>query len=307
MTRASSFPLALPLAFVSSLVLALPAAQAQEAASLSQMDLLSREIGLGIGHSALDAQQPGAFTSGYAAGGSTNPDDAQGSDYNTRGAVLGYGFGSGLSAFMGYAQGTSEVDGDLGEARIRSYFLGAGYAGAAHGVDYAAALYMGRTHNKLSSPSSVSGSTDHNGRLLGLSLRGATMLKQGEAPGTGIDLVVSGDVLRHATGNYTLHHIDAEVENRVTYATSMRLEMGAPMRAKGGLLRPYAAYVVNGGDQPDLDFAAGGSLGATDLLSEDQLAIGLGFEGGSGFGTRIEAASDFDGTEALSARLTYRF
>lgn len=314
MTRATA---PFRLAFLAAL---LPfAAQAQEAtvpsldpAPLSQVDLLSREIGFGIGHTAVTSRRDGFFLGGYAAGGRTAPDHAQESEYNSRGLVLGWGFENGLSAFAGYAQGASFLDDNVHEARIRSYFLGTGYAGSSNGVSYGGALFMSRTHNKLSSPASASGSTDHDGRTLGLSLRGETLLREGAAPGTGIDLVVTGDVLRHATGDYELVRKGGEVQSRVTYSTAFRAELGAPMRAVGGVLRPYAAYTVFGGDQDEMTYvteAGSRSFDASELLSEDQLSLGLdyGATDGRGLGGRLEAASNFAGDTALRLHLSFGF
>ncbi|WP_226623476.1 hypothetical protein [Alloyangia pacifica] len=314
MTRTASL---LRLALIATL--APVTAQAQDTsvpvldpAPQSQIDLLSREIGFGIGRTAVTSRQDGFFTGGYAAGGTADPDHVQGADYDSRGLVLGWGFGNGLSAFTGYGQGASYLDDDTHEARIRSYFLGTGYAGESHGVSYGGALYMGRTHNKLSSPASASGSTDHNGRILGLSLRGETLLREGAAPGTGIDLVMTGDVLRHATGDYDLVRKGGEIESRVTYSSAFRAELGAPMRAVGGILRPYAAYTLYSGDQDEFSYVtAAGSrkFDATDLLSEDQLALGLdyGAASGHGLGGRLEAASNFGGETALRLNLSFNF
>ncbi|WP_260348780.1 hypothetical protein [Alloyangia mangrovi] len=281
-------------------------------APLSQVDLLSREIGFGIGHTAVTSRQDGFFLGGYAAGGTTAPNHAQDSGYNSRGLVLGWGFENGLSAFAGYAQGVSYLDDDIHEARIRSYFLGTGYSGSSNGVEYGGALFMSRTHNKLSSPAWATGSTDHDGRILGLSLRGETMLREGEVPGTGLDLVVTGDVLRHATGDYELARKGGEIQSRVTYSTAFRAELGAPMRAVGGILRPYAAYTVFGGDQDEMTYvteAGSRSFDASELLSEDQLSLGLdyGSKDGHGLGGRLEAASNFEGDSALRLHLSFGF
>ncbi|MBE9638235.1 hypothetical protein [Salipiger mangrovisoli] len=313
----TSAPSLLRLALLAALVPL--AARAQEAsvpaldpAPLTQADLLSREIGFGIGHTALSSRQDGFFLGGYAAGGSSAADHAQDSDYNSRGLVLGWGWSNGLSAFAGYGQGVSYLEDDVHEARIRSYFLGTGYSGESNGVSYGGTLYMGRTHNKLSSPASASGSTDHDGRILGLSLRGETMLKEGDAPGTGLDFVMTGDVLRHATGNYDLVRKGGEIESRVTYSSAFRAELGAPMRAVGGTLRPYAAYTVFGGDQDKLTYvteAGSRSFVASELLEQDQLALGVdyGAAGGHGLGGRLEAASNLDGDAALRLNLSFNF
>ncbi len=314
MTRASAL---LRLALLATLAPFTAQAQAAsvpalDPAPLTQTDLLSREIGFGIGRTAVTSRQDGFFLGGYAAGGTSAPDHAQDAGYNSRGLVLGWGFGNGLSAFAGYGQGVSYLDDDTHEARIRSYFLGTGYAGESNGVSYGGALYMGRTHNKLSSPASASGSSDHDGRILGLSLRGETMLREGATPGTGFDLVVTGDLLRHATGDYDLVRKGGEIESRVSFASAFRAELGAPVRAVGGTLRPYAAYTVFGGDQDDLTYvteAGSRSFEASELLNQDQLSLGLdyGAEGGHGLGGRLEAASNFDGDSALRLNLSFNF
>ncbi|WP_353474456.1 hypothetical protein PVT71_21135 [Salipiger sp. H15] len=314
MTRLSSLPRLAVLALLAPCAVAAQEASvpALDPAPLSQTDLLSREIGFGIGHTALSSRQDGFFLGGYAAGGNAAPSGAQDAEYNSRGLVFGWGWSNGLSAFAGYGQGVSELDDDVHEARIRSYFLGTGYEGESNGVSYGGALFMGRTHNKLSSPAWASGSSDHDGRILGLSLRGETMLTEGEAPGTGIDFAISGDVLRHATADYDLVRKGGEVQSRVTYSTAWRAELGAPMRAVGGILRPYAAYTVFGGDQDGLTYVTdtgSSKLSASDYLDGDQLALGLdyGAADGHGLGGRLEAASNFDGESALRLNLSFGF
>ncbi|MGR3480518.1 hypothetical protein [Salipiger marinus] len=279
-------------------------------APLSQMDLLARDIGRGIGQTALDARQQGAFAGGFLARGEVSPSGAQDSTLSDRGLVTGWGFANGVTPFIGYAQGRSELEDDLHEARIRSYFLGAAYAGQRAGLHYGAAVFVGRTHNKLSSPGFATGSADHDGRLLGLSLRADRMLRQGMTPGTGLDLRVAADVIHHQTRDYALNGLQGRVDDRASTATALHVELGAPMRHHGLALRPYAAWEAFGGKQDGFDYAKDGlsrRVEATDLLSGHRLALGLDLGGGAHPAARIEARQDSGGALGLAVTARYGF
>ena len=290
-----------------ALMLPVPAlAQAIDPAPLSQSDVLGREIGFGVAGAALDAQAPDAWTMGSIAMGKVAPDAGQSSDLSRRNAVAGYGFGeSGLSAFLGYGQAAADLANDREQARIRSYFLGLSYARETGRVTWGAAAYVGRSHNVIDAPDGLTGSADHDGRLLGFSARAQTVLS-----GTrdqGFDLVLQGDALQHRTRDFAVTGYGGlTVDARDTLATRLRAEVGMPLQLQGWALRPYAALGLYGGSRDDLTLG-GTSYGATDTLGGTQFSLGTNFTARSGLTGRVELNTDGAGHAGAMAGIGLRF
>ncbi|WP_425071240.1 hypothetical protein [Sagittula sp. S175] len=277
-------------------------AQGIDPAPLTQSDLLGREIGFGLASEVLDAQGRGQWSAGRYSLGRSDPDGAQSSSYATRNAVAGFGFGdTGLSAFLGYGQGASDLADDRQQARIRSYFLGLAYAGTAGRFDYGAAVYAGRSHNVTDAPDTLTGTSDHDGRLLGLSLRAATSLPND------INLSLQGDVLQHETRDFPLSgYGGTTVDARSSTATRLRAEVSRPTQMHGWTLSPFAALAANAGDQDD--FVIGGTtVGAADILSGPQFSLGTGFTAPGGLNGRLEVSTDDDGNTGGTLGLSLRF
>ncbi|MBP0483837.1 hypothetical protein [Sagittula salina] len=282
------------------------AAQAVDPATLSQSDLLGREIGFGLASSALDAQRPGIWTMGSTARTVASPPAAQSSDVLRRNAVAGYGFGqSGVSAFLGYGQAASDLSNDREEARIRSYFLGLAYAGETPHMRYGATAYVGRSHNVVDAPDALTGSADHDGRLTGLSGRITTQLSG--TPQKGVDLTIQGDLLRHETRDFTVTGYGGQtVGARESTASRLRAELGMPMQLRGWSLRPYAAMGLYGGNQDDLNVGTA-TIGASDAFGTTQFSLGTGFAARNGVGGRVEMSVDKQGEAGALAGIGFHF
>lgn len=278
-------------------------AQTIDPAPLSQSDVLSREIGFGIGSSVLDAQGRGPWTAGSFSVLSVNPDGQQSSDLQRRNAALGYGFGdSGLSAFLGYGQGAAGLADDRQEARIRSYFLGLSYSGQAGSLSYGAVAYVGRSHNVIDSPAALTGTADHDGHITGLSLRAYTPLSDS------LDLTLQGDALRHATKAFPITgYAGQTVAARETTATRLRAELGLPMQMQGWDLRPYAALSTQGGTQGALSVGGATGVKPADTLSGTTLGLGTQFKAPGGLMGRAEVTSDSEGHTGGTLGLNFRF
>lgn len=154
----------LPLAALVALSIpSLAHAQDIDAAPLSAVNLLARDIGSGTGATALEFQQDrGVWMGGYLANTKLAPSGSDDIETVVRGPVLGYGLGwHNLSVFIGYGQGESYLDDDGGKARIRSYFWGLSSYGTLPApisdLTWGAALFTGGTHNKISSPTNSGG------------------------------------------------------------------------------------------------------------------------------------------------------
>ncbi|WP_323766713.1 autotransporter outer membrane beta-barrel domain-containing protein [Antarctobacter sp.] len=306
-------PLALAALLVSLASLSAQAAPIDEA-PISSPDRLSREIGMGVGGTVLDFQTDrGPWLGTYANGGTIAPDSAQGADYATRGLSIGYGLGwHGLAPFIGYAQGQSDLDDGVTQTRIRSYFIGLGLSGERGRFSYDAALYAGRTHNKIESPVALTGAADFDGQLLGLSLRGGSLLWQNPTANYGVDLVVQGDFVRHTTESHPITGVPGgRVSERTTTSSALRLEMGVPMERNGASIRPYLALSAFGGTPDDITFSVGGistSFDPADVSGGGALSLGTSFvTGDGGLKGRVELSRDAEGETLWGLRLGMAF
>ncbi|MEC3859665.1 hypothetical protein VK792_00080 [Mesobacterium sp. TK19101] len=281
-------------------------------APLSSADTLSRELGFGIGTTALRAHRAerGPWVGMFRDTGRSDPGGAQGADHTDKGLVAGFGFGrSGVSAFVGFGQGEAKFDDGLHETRFRSYFYGLSLARETGGLHYDVAVYMGNSHNKVMSGPAASGSGDFDGRLYGVALRGTGMLTQGGAGLPALDYAVQANVVTHETEDYPLSGLGGTVDRRSMLSHALRIELGMPMQSGAASLRPYLALTTLGGDQDAITFAASGAstrFGAADVLSGTQAAIGVGFGRGRMQG-RAEIAGDTDGNDRMSLSLGWRF
>ena len=283
-------------------------------APISSPDRMSREIGMGIAGTVLDfLAERGPWLGSYISGGGIDPEGAQSADYMTRGLSVGYGLGwHGLSPFIGYAQGQSDLDDDVTETRIRSYFVGLGLSGERGRFTYDAALYAGRTHNVISSPTSGVGAADYDGQLLGLSLRGSGLVWQSPTADRAVDIVVQGDLIRHRTDSYDLSNLaGGQIDERRTTSSALRVEMGIPMDMNGTAIRPYVALSAFGGAPDDITYSVGGtstSFGAADVGGGGALSLGTSFgtAGGSLTG-QVELSRDAEGKTLWGLRLGTAF
>lgn len=274
----------------------------EDPSAVSAVDVLGREIGFGTGRTALSYQTgQGAWMGGYLTHGSLNSESVQDLDTVSRGVVLGYGLGwQNLSVFIGYGQAEAYLEDDETEARIRSYFWGLATHGDISDTDWRAALYTGGTHNKIESPSSLAGSTDYDGRLIGVSLQSSGMVWSNPTTGiTGVDFTVQADVVHHQTQSYTLSGPDGGIEERSTVATALKMELGIPFEAHSTTFRPYAGYTFRDGTGDDLNFSTeDGSLsfGSAEYLHEDLVALGISFDAPQAMGLsgHLEAAREGD-------------
>ncbi len=283
-------------------------------APVSSPDRLSRELGMGIGGSVLDFQVArGPWLGTFANAGTIAPDRSQGADYATRGIAVGFGTGwHGVSPFVGYGQGASDLDDGVTETRIRSYFVGLGLTGERGRFSYDAAIYAGRTHNKINSPDTHTGSADFDGQLLGVSLRAGGLLWQNPTAGYGIDLVMQGDYLRHSTERHDLSGLaGGKISERTTTTTALRVEMGLPMQMNDMSMRPYLALTSFGGNPDDITFSLGGAsttFDAADVSGGNALALGASFAtGGNGLKGRVEVSRDGDDNTSWGIKLGMQF
>ncbi|MBW4981573.1 hypothetical protein KZZ07_03365 [Mameliella sp. CS4] len=283
-------------------------------APVSSPDRLSRELGMGIGGSVLDFQVArGPWLGTFANAGTIAPDRSQGADYATRGIAVGFGTGwHGVSPFVGYGQGASDLDDGVTETRIRSYFVGLGLTGERGRFSYDAAIYAGRTHNKINSPDTHTGSADFDGQLLGVSLRGGGLLWQNPTAGYGIDLVMQGDYLRHTTERHDLSGLaGGKISERTTTTTALRVEMGLPMQMNDMSMRPYLALTSFGGNPDEITFSLGGAsttFDAADVSGGNALALGASFAtGGNGLKGRVEVSRDGDDNTSWGIKLGMQF
>lgn len=283
-----------------------------DTAPLSSADALSRDLGFGIGTTALTYQQAdrGPWAGLFRDTGHSAPTGAQGADYSDKGLVAGYGFGwHGVSAFVGFGQGEAKFDDGLHETRFRSYFYGLSLTGKTGGLRYDAAVYMGNSHNKVMSGPAASGSGDFDGRLYGLALRGTGRLTQGGAGMPALDYAVQGNIVTHETEDYPLSGLGGTVDRRSMMAHALRFELGMPMPSGKTSLRPYLALTMQGGDQGAITFTASGAsirFGAADVRPGTQAAVGVSFGTGRIQG-QAEIAGDGDGNDRMSLSLGWRF
>lgn len=277
----------LPLAALVALSIpSLAHAQDIDAAPLSAVNLLARDIGSGTGATALEFQQDrGVWMGGYLANTKLAPSGSDDIETVVRGPVLGYGLGwHNLSVFIGYGQGESYLDDDGGKARIRSYFWGLSSYGTlpapVSDLTWGAALFTGGTHNKISSPTNSGGIADYDGRLIGLSLDlGGSVWDHPTQAGTGIDFAVHGHVVHHSLQSYDLEGADIHVGDRTSLATRLNLEIGAPFDTGGARIRPYIGYTFQNGNDDDLGITSAGITSdytSTDYLNDDLATLGVG-------------------------------
>jgi hypothetical protein len=285
-------------------------AHAADKTAMSQTDLLGREIGFGIGQTALDTAAAGVWLGASTGRSTVDPSGGQETDADRRDVVLGYGFGeTGFSAFAGYGQGASELADDIHKARIRSYFLGLTYGRTVGRLAFDGAAYVGRSHNVIDSPDTATGAADRDGRLLGLTLRGSGMLMD-DGAGHGIDFVVQGDALHHTTKAYPVSGLpSATVDERDSTATALRLEVGAPMTAAGASLRPFLGLTAFGGQQDEIAVSGMAPFDAVDVLSKTQMSLGMSFKAQAlnGLGGRVELTSDDKGHTGFNAGFSLNF
>ncbi|WP_420327905.1 autotransporter outer membrane beta-barrel domain-containing protein [Mameliella sp.] len=307
--NATPAPVATPAAVVTA-----PALIVVDEAPVSSPDRLSRELGMGIGGSVLDFQVArGPWLGTFANAGTIAPDSSQGADFASRGIAVGFGTGwRGISPFIGYGEGASDLDDGVTETRIRSLFVGLGLSGEYGRFSYDAALYAGRTHNEINSPDTHTGSADFDGQLLGISLRGGGLLWQNPSAGYGIDLVMQGDFLRHKTERHALSGLaGGKIGERTTTTAALRVEMGLPMQMNDMSMRPYLALTSFGGNPDDITFSVGGAsttLDAPDVSGGTALALGASFAtGGNGLKGRFEVSHDADDNTSWGIKLGIEF
>lgn len=290
-----------------------PPALLVDEAPLSSSDRLSRELGFGIAGTALEFRTQGTWLGTFVTGGGIAPDISQGANHALRGAVVGYGFDwLGLSPFLGYGQGKSGLDDGVTETRIRSYFIGIGLSGETRRFSYGAALYAGRSHNAISAPNALTGETDHDGRILGLSLSGSGIIWQSPTADRAVDLRLRADYLHHSTDAHDLTGLlGASIAERTSTSTAVRVELGMPMAQAGLSIRPYLGLASFGGTQDDIGFSLPGfstRLAAADVLGGGTVSIGSDFAmGGNGLKGRMDLSRDTTGQTAWSLNLGLAF
>ncbi|SMX38114.1 autotransporter outer membrane beta-barrel domain-containing protein [Maliponia aquimaris] len=296
-----------------SAVVNVPPALRIDEAPLSSSDRLSRELGFGIAGTALGFQTRGAWLGTFVTGGGIAPDISQGADHALRGAVAGYGFDwLGLSPFIGYGQGKSGLDDGVTETRIRSYFIGLGLSGETQRFRYGAAVYAGRSHNAISAPNALTGETDHDGRILGISLSGSGIVWQSPTADRAVDLRLRADVLHHSTDAHDLTGLrGGSIAERTATSTALRVELGMPMARGEVAFRPYLGLSSFGGTQDDIGFSLPGvsaQFAAADVLTGNAVSIGSDFAmGGNGLKGRMDLSRDDAGQTMWNVNLGLAF
>ncbi len=258
------------------------AAQDLDMSALNSVDVLAQEIGTGTGATALEYhnnQDP--WLGGYLTLGGVDATDASDLDTVIRGPVLGYNLGwQNVSLFIGYGQGEADLSDDITQARIRSYFWGVSTAGQYANIAWGAALYTGGTHNKIVSPSTLYGSADYDGRLVGLAVEGSGFIWENPMEqGTGLDFSVQANVLHHQIQGYTLSGTGTQVDERSTLSSSLKLEAGLPFKTHSTNVRPYISYTFRAGEAGDFDVTNADGTETLEpgdtYLTTDIAAIGL--------------------------------
>ncbi len=259
-------------------------------APLSKSDLMMREAGFGFADLVQDnSKAQGRWGAGYARWGGQEIDDAQDSDFHTRGFVLGQGLGwQGLSAFVGYVQGQSDMEDGDHYARIRTYLYGLATEGTRGKVDYGATLFSGGTHNKVAG--TRTGGVDNDGRLWGLSLLAGSPVWEGIGAGP-MRFDLQTDYLHHETEGGAVADLRADTDRRVAHVTRLKAELSMPIDTTWGTLTPYGSLAIERGEGDDIDIAVSGaatSVPATDLLDRDVLTVGAEMRLPAGFDGRLE-------------------
>ena len=297
-----------------ALSLALPTLCFADQAAFSGVDRLSFEIATGIEDTTREFNQDsGLWLGSYISTARVEPDAFQGSDFQTRGLALGYGLGwNGISPFIGYAQGSAELDDNLHKMRIRSYFVGVSLARENGGFRYGGAVYAARTHNVISSPAALTGDADYDGKLFGASLYGGGILWRNQTGGPSVDFTLRADYTRHDTDGYHLTGIGgSEVAERTTTNTSIGAEFGMPVVMKGAAIRPYVGFTKYCGDQQDFNLSLGGTttnFGKKDVLADHAISFGSEFDAvGDSLKGRLDVTRYAEGETSLTLNLGLRF
>lgn len=300
--------------FACTAALTVPTLVVADQAAFSGVDRLSVEIAYGIDDTVRDFNDDtGLWLGTYVSTGKIEPDAFQGSSFQTRGLAVGYGLDwYGISPFIGYSQGQSELDDNQHEMRIRSYFVGLSMFGETGRFHYGGSIYAGRTHNVISSPITLTGDADYDGKLLGGSLYGGGLIWENVSGGPSLDFALRAGYVQHKTESYRLTGIGGSTVNeRTTTTSSFEVEFGLPVEMKGAEIRPYLGYGVYCGDQEDFNLSLGGvttNFGKKDVLPDHSFSLGAEFDTGhNGLKGRADVTRYDEGETSLTINLGLRF